>query len=64
MGPIWGRQDPGGPHVAPMNFAIWELSSRESYGMSIVSMSAKTDHVLTIPDRMYILRISACLLSL
>ena len=22
MGPIWGR-DPGGPHVGPMNFAIW-----------------------------------------
>ena len=24
MGPIWGRQDPGGPHVGPMNLAIWE----------------------------------------
>ena len=23
MGPIWGRQDPGGSHVGPMNFAIW-----------------------------------------
>ena len=23
MGSIWGRQDPGGPHVGPMNFAIW-----------------------------------------
>ena len=23
MGPIWGWQDPGGPHVCPMNFAIW-----------------------------------------
>ena len=23
MGPMWGRQDPGGPHVGPMNFAIW-----------------------------------------
>ena len=22
MGPIWGRQEPGGPHVGPMNFAI------------------------------------------
>ena len=21
MGPIWGRQDPGGPHVGPMNLA-------------------------------------------
>ena len=24
MGPIWGRQDPGGPHVGPMKFAIWD----------------------------------------
>ena len=23
MGPIWGQQDPGGPHAGPMNFAIW-----------------------------------------
>ena len=23
IGLIWGRQDPGGPHVGPMNFAIW-----------------------------------------
>ena len=22
MGPIWGGQDPGGPHVGPINFAI------------------------------------------
>ena len=21
--PIWGRQDPGGPHVGPMNITIW-----------------------------------------
>ena len=23
MGPIWGRQDPSGPYVGPMNFVIW-----------------------------------------
>ena len=23
MGPIWGRQDPGGPHAGHMNLAIW-----------------------------------------
>ena len=30
MGPIWGRQDPGGPHVGPMNFAIsrWAIGGR------------------------------------
>ena len=27
MGPIWGRQDPNGPHVGPMNFAIWANSN-------------------------------------
>ena len=25
MGPIWGRQDPGGPHVGPMNLAISDV---------------------------------------
>ena len=24
MGPIWGRQDPGGPHVGLMNLDIWD----------------------------------------
>ena len=28
MGPIWGRKDPGGPHVVLMNFAIWEGDRR------------------------------------
>ena len=27
MGPIWGRQNPGGPHVGPMNFAIWDVQT-------------------------------------
>ena len=26
MGPIWGRQDPVGPHVGPMKFVIWVVS--------------------------------------
>ena len=29
MGPIWGRQDPGGPHVGPMNLAIRDSDSKE-----------------------------------
>ena len=28
MGPIWGWQDPGGPHVGPMNLAMWNSSDR------------------------------------
>ena len=27
MGPIWGRQHPGGPHIGPMNFGIWIYSA-------------------------------------
>ena len=23
MWPVWGREAPDGPHVGPMNFAIW-----------------------------------------
>ena len=26
MGPIWGRQDPGGPHGGHMNLAIWDIA--------------------------------------
>ena len=25
MGHIWGRQDPGGPHVGPMIFVVWDI---------------------------------------
>ena len=28
MGTIWGRQGPGGPHVGPMNLAIWGVVIR------------------------------------
>ena len=28
MGPIRGRQAPGGPHVGPMNLAIWGYAMR------------------------------------
>ena len=29
MGTTWGRQDPGGPHVGPMDLAIWELTGTD-----------------------------------
>ena len=37
MGPIWGRQDPGGPHVGPMNFAIWGAHDNARYNLFEVS---------------------------
>ena len=30
MGPSWGRQDPAGPHVGPMNFAISDRLRRRN----------------------------------
>ena len=36
MGPIWGRQDPGGPHVGPINFAIWD---RKNYVSNALRLS-------------------------
>ena len=31
MGPIWGQQKPGRPHVGPMNFFIWDRSQTIKY---------------------------------
>ena len=33
-GPTWGRQDPGGPHVGPMNLAIRVIHPYRAYLMS------------------------------
>ena len=30
MGSIWGQQDPGGPNVGPMNFALWKVNISEA----------------------------------
>ena len=35
MGPIWARQDPGGPDVGPMSFAIWEVVAALSRNSSV-----------------------------
>ena len=35
MGPIWDRQDPDGPHVGPMNFAIWDAISSRSQACAL-----------------------------
>ena len=58
MGPIWGRQDPGGPHVGPMNFAIWVANIMTSWhaccitgplwGESILSHGEATQRAKTL----------------
>ena len=37
MGPIWGRQGSGEPHVGPMNFAIWVVSNDSFRKLKLVS---------------------------
>ena len=59
MGPIWGRQDPGGPHVGPMNLAIWAVPLTSMYGY-------KPDYwhfVRGIKCRIRCLLLRVCLLS-
>ena len=31
MGPIWVLSAPDGPHVGPMNLAIWEQAAKENH---------------------------------
>ena len=45
MGPIWGRQDPGGPYVGPMNLAIWVDTAQD------VLADTCYDHVIWRPRR-------------
>ena len=47
MGPIWGRQDPGGPYVGPMNFAIWVViwSSRDLFRLCVRTNSWLSDEI-------------------
>ena len=46
MGPIWGRQDPGGPHVGRINFAIWVTLHiwKYIYGTWIKSICGKCQY--------------------
>ena len=49
MGPTWGRQDPCGAHVGPMNVAIWEvLKMRTVYkGFVSTKMSCVAEQRIT-----------------
>ena len=51
MGSTWGRQDPGWPHVGPMNFVIWghstELTVKETCinVLMVIAFAADDLHV-------------------
>ena len=40
MGSTWGRQDPVGPHVGPMNLAIWGFTLLRASIAEVVSMTS------------------------
>ena len=48
MGPTWGRQDPGGPHVGPMNLAIrvkwWQRPHQGQHDLLNAKMSSYRYH--------------------
>ena len=53
MGPTWGRQDPGGPHVGPMYFATGVIFIQLSPNIPVPE-SERTWHnaECTVNDRM------------
>ena len=51
MGPIWGRQDPGGPHVGPMNFAIWEATDMSTRFQPHLNRVHLECNAITSPER-------------
>ena len=48
MGPTWGRQDPGGSHVGPMNLAIWGIIAVDALDPSVARTSTAIN--LTVLD--------------
>ena len=44
MEPIWGRQDPGGPHVGPMNLAIRDVVTKHNIYPSKMPVSSYFQH--------------------
>ena len=55
MGPIWGPQDPSGPHVGPMDFAIWDCNIW-SYGTYGDLNTIESSQLYVIQDEWVILR--------
>ena len=58
MGPTWGRQDPGEPHVGPINFAIWgeavlddlDSSAVKERAMNLSASSMANHKIITFFD--------------
>ena len=46
MGPIWGRQDPDGPHLGPMNFALWDGIPSNWHSLDIICRRSMNQNTL------------------
>ena len=46
--PIWGRQVPGGPHVGPMDYAIWDPNNKSVVYPLILSWNVHFQYFDTI----------------
>ena len=44
MGPTWGRQDPGGPHVGPMALVIWAILVKRPNAVYRMIFESGKDH--------------------
>ena len=42
MGPIWDRQDPGGPHAGPINLVIWDVTQWNYSGFTLLIFVPKS----------------------
>ena len=49
MGPIWDRQDPGGSHFGPMNFADWDVIPSRSENMTVAHKGYMIEENLVPP---------------
>ena len=52
MGPIWSWQDPGGPHVGLINFAIWDNIDNADSCDWVCQLIAIQGQLQNIPHKM------------
>ena len=50
IGPIWGRRDPGGPYVGPMNFAILDSKAKALWSKMFFLVIGYPNIQSTIPN--------------
>ena len=56
MGPLWGRQDPGGPHVGDVNLAIWDGLFATTTSASALTKQVQVRSITTIWDEVEMCR--------